>query len=190
MRRRRSLSLTASLVCRTGHRSCSLRFRTRSLRYRATSRHARLASRSLAGQRCRVVESDLPRRTYAPPGANHMDSPEFLYVQRGTRAGAAGWDSPSPEPPRDPEREVSESRREASGTRVIDPAPNVARCSEVLSTQPCVKTSRSRSVLNDRAGRQRTGSDRVQSPAYSTVSVAKSARGTYCPGAARAAGGI
>ena len=81
-----------------------------------------------------------------------------------------------------------ESRRVESRTRLIVPAPNVARCSEVQSSQPCGKTFRSRLVLNDRAGRQRTGSDRIQSPAYCTVFVAKSARGTCCLDAARAGG--
>ena len=32
------------------------------------------------------MESDLLRPTYAPPGENHMDSPEFLYVQPRTEA--------------------------------------------------------------------------------------------------------
>ena len=89
----------------------------------------------------------------------------------------------STEPPRGFRRRkrLGCAGREVSRTRVIVPAPNVARCSEIRSTPSCRRTSRSCSVQNGCDGRQRTGSDRVQSPACSRVPVAHSARGISCP---------
>ena len=83
----------------------------------------------------------------------------------------------------------SHAASQAFRLRVIVPAPNVTRCPVVRSERPGGKTSRPQSALKGRAGRQRTGSDRHQSLECSIVSAARSARGAYRPGAARAAGG-
>ena len=86
-------------------------------------------------------------------------------------------------------KRLSHARGQGSWTRVIVPAPNVERCSEVRSARPCGTTSWPHSALNGRVGRQRTGSGRFQYPAGSRVSVADQAAGTSCPGAGLAAGG-
>ena len=74
---------------------------------------------------------------------------------------------------------MSATHWDGSLTRVIVPAPNVARCPKIRSARPCGKTTRRPSALNGRAGRQRTGSDCDQCPAFSTVSVSTSVHGRF-----------
>ena len=72
---------------------------------------------------------------------------------------------------------LSDTGRQVSRTRMIVSAPNIARRSEVRPTRPGGKCSRRQSALNGRANRQRTGSDRVQCPAYFIAFVADSDSG-------------
>ena len=113
--------------------------------------------------------------TFSPAGSSTARCP--------SRARRSWRSSPAcgSEPPRTFQRRqcLNDVGRQASRTPVIVSAPNAARCPKIRSARPCGNTPRRQSALNGRAGRQRTGSDRDQCPAFSTVSVSTSVHGRF-----------